>query len=480
MQANRRSLAVAIVFLVLVAGTRFYHIGWSIGGDEPTMLAQVRSVVEKPFFLRQFGPLDAEGRAYPVPHLLNAVAFRVFGTDEVGSRMGCAIAGVLGITITVLVVSRLYGLTNAVVLGMMLLLWDWHIYHSQSNRHYSYAFLFATTALLTATLGWQRNSFWWALLAGVFSALAISSHLFTAVVPAGFLLFFLVEAAARRGPVQKRALWGYVVSGVPLMIISCGLGLWAFGSWLSPSQGRLDYSVSHSLMGLSYNLGLGVVVLSMTAWLLAWRKGDASERMWAAVAAVVSVVTVVVPRFLVFRPDYVFPATVVFFLLASRTLTRAFEDLKSQSRVLAYGLVVAFFAVPLPSFLSYYQDGDRHDYRAAAALIKEHLCPGDVIAADTPMALEYYLNVPVTGVVRPVADPQACIEALQKLSASGNRVWYVCRYTRDEPAPDADRWLWEHAVRMRRFKQKRFDYHENALDVYLFGSGGSGAKGRDT
>jgi hypothetical protein len=59
------------------------------------------------------------------------------------------------------------------------------------------------------------------------------------------------------------------------------------------------------------------------------------------------------------------------------------------------------------------------------------------------------------------------VEVLTDLKRNKARIWYVCRYAREEPAAWADTWLWENAVRVLRIKKKRFDYHENILDVYL-------------
>ena len=47
-------------------------------------------------------------------------------------------------------------------------------------------------------------------------------------------------------------------------------------------------------------------------------------------------------------------------------------------------------------------------------------------------------------------------------------MWYVFRLARGEPPRAVDQWLSRRGVRMARFKKRRFDYHENITDVYLF------------
>lgn len=59
-------------------------------------------------------------------------------------------------------------------------------------------------------------------------------------------------------------------------------------------------------------------------------------------------------------------------MLAARLVAHVYEQVKKQSRFVALALVMVFVLLPLPSFVSYYQDGDRHDYRSAAQFVRDH------------------------------------------------------------------------------------------------------------
>jgi 4-amino-4-deoxy-L-arabinose transferase-like glycosyltransferase len=467
LETTLKPWAVAAAFLILGCATRFYRLDWSVSGDHTTSFTEVRSLTEKPFFLAEFEQYDVQCRTVPVGYGLQALAFRTFGTSEAGSRTGSAIAGAVAIVVCVFLASRLYTLTYGTILGAMLLLWPWLLGASQSNRYYGYAFLFTSVAILATGISWRRNSFVWGAIAGVLSAVAISTHVMSAVVPAGMLLFLLVEVVIKRGPVQRRALAGYVMVGGPLMLASVSLAVWAFGRFVSAAA-EAGWGRTPNLAGLAFNLGWSVVLLSLVGWFLSWRSDDPSDRMWAMVAVTIVAACVLVPFVTAFRPDYVFPSALVFFLLASRVLTDVYEALSTKSRVAAIGVVAAVVLFPLPSFASYYQDGDRKDYRSAAAFIDKHLQPGDLVAADTPGALGYYLDVPVQSAGRPSTGAARTVATLSELASTGKRVWYVCRFAREEPSSEVDRWFWQNAVRMLRIKKQRFDYHENILDVYLF------------
>jgi len=470
---------VALSFLLAAALTRFYRVDWSVSGDDTSTFTAVRSLLDKPFFLKEFQAYDDQPRGVPVGYLLQALTFRLCGTDETGARCGTALAGSLAVALCVFAVARLYGLAHACIVGVMLILWPWHLFHSQSHRVYSYAFLFASAAMLTGAAGWRRNSLVWGAVSGVLTAVAVSTHVFAIVVPLGLGLFVVLEAVREPTGVRRRAMWGYVAAGVPLLLVSCGLAVWALGHWPDREAMGWGYRGAHSLMGLAFNITWSITLLSVVGWLRAWRESDATLRMWAAIACAIVAVSVVAPRFVSFRPDYVFPVSVVFFLLATHVLAEAYVLLRARSAVLGLGVVAGVLLLALPSFASYYQDGNRKDYRAAANFIQEHAHGDDLIAADTPGALAYYLDREVASVPRPTSSPQECVQRLEQLAQRGRRIWYVCRFAREEAPTNVDRWFWQNAVRMLRIKQKRFDYHENILDVYLFNAARPGSAAAD-
>ena len=469
MRDSRWALILAGAFLILAGISRFYRLDWSFSGDETSTFAEVRSLSEKPFFSSDLETYDRLPRAHPVAYVLQIGTYRLFGQSEAGARTGAAIAGTLSIAAIVLLTCLLFGRTSAVFVGVLLVMWPWHILHSQTNRLYSYAFLFGSLAMLTGALAWARNRFAWGAISGVASALAISSHNLTVVVPVSLCAYTILSLFTSKAPFPRRAAAGYAFVGFPLIISACTLGVLAMRGW-SGDVGP-GYGTVHTLQGLFYNLTWGVSLLALVGWLLAWRSGSQPLRMIAVIAAITMGMCVFLPAVASFRHDYAFAVSASFVLLASHALTEAYHLLRAHSRVLAWGIVGTLLLLPLPSLASYYQDGDRKDYRAAATYIKDHWQEGDLVAADSPGPLGYYMPVDVKPAHRPSTEPKACIEALESLARTGKRIWYVCRYAREEPPQWADQWLWQNAVRMLRIKKQRFDYHENVMDVYLLQSG---------
>jgi 4-amino-4-deoxy-L-arabinose transferase-like glycosyltransferase len=470
MAMNRNSLAwvIGVIFLLIAGATRFYRIGWSVSGDHTTMMDGVESLRTKPFFsLEGLTPGERQARMIPLPHLLQGLAYDAFGHDEAGVRTGSAIAGAVIIAIAAMAVTRVYGPASGVILGSMLVTCAWLLGSHQSNRHYSYAFLFGSLAILATATSWRRNSILWGLLAGACTALAVAMHtvLFALLMATG--VFMVIEAFLRKSPVPRRSVWAYWVTAIPLTACALAPFIWCMLAYKGPPV-DWGYSSFHSVAGLVLNLGPSVAVLALIGFFLPWRGDDVMGRLCAVIAAAAVMACAVLPLVHSFRHDYVLPMSLSFFMLASGTATAVYDAVRRhRGRALAVAVTAMLVAMPLPSLASYYQDGDRHDYRAAAQFIKNNAKPADIVASDSPGCLGYYLPTPVETGHRIFSRPDAAMAALDKLAAGGRRVWYVCRYSRESLEPDADRWLWRNAVRMRQIKKQRFDYHENIVDVYL-------------
>ena len=119
-------------------------------------------------------------------------------------------------------------------------------------------------------------------------------------------------------------------------------------------------------------------------------------------------------------------------------------------------LAVAAAAGPLRA---YYTDSAlaRDDYRGTARYLEAVAGPEDAIilnAAGQQEVFGYYYHGPIHPAPRPSTAPARTVQTLTELASQGERVWYVCRFAREELAPEVDRWFWQNAVRMLRIKGK--------------------------
>jgi hypothetical protein len=459
---------LALTFLLVGGMTRFYHLDWSFWGDETYTFVQVESLFEKPFFTTHLHANVSGTRSNPLGYSLQYLVYTFFGTGEWEARLGVAAAGTLAIALIFVLTSRLYGHTTGIILGCLLLFSPWHLFHSQNQRNYSYVFLFGSITLLTAALAWKENNRKWAILSGVMTALAVLTHSLSILIPIGLGAFVLVELLRLKGQVAWKAIKGYLYTAVPFLLL---ISFWAWLGWRNWSGEQVwGYTSLHVLMGLIFNMNWGISLVICIGWFWAlWYSYDSSDKLWVTASVVVLGLALAAPMFLSFRHDYVFSSTLVFFMLAARFMAQLYEILKKRSVFLAIILIFALLLLPLPSFLSYYQDGNRHDYRSAAQFIIDHHQPDDIIVcAIWTAVLRHYLPFQVTPVPYLQQSSQA-IKSLEVLLSKGNRIWLVTTLAREEYPAEVDRWLWRHAVRMLRIKKKRFDYHENITEVYLLG-----------
>ncbi len=309
----------------------------------------------------------------------------------------------------------------------------------------------------------------WGALAGVLSALAVSSHLSAFLLPVGLAGFAAVEYGRNRRSLPSRAVIGFVLTALPLLATSVLLGWLGMRGWAG--QQDWGYSVPHALLGLAYNLGWSFALLSVIGWVWAWRQGQALDRMCASVASVALISAVICPRLVAFRPDYLFVVSLAFMILASGIMAVVYGELRQEfprpwrPEIVAMLLGTACALLPelLPGRGPAGLPSRRTVHRRTPAA-------GRCCRGRYAWCLGLLPGVPMESVPRPTANPSKCVESLEGLSAGSNRVWYVCRYAREEPPDWVDQWFWQHAVRMLRLKKARFDYHENILDVYLIGA----------
>ena len=302
--ACRCSWAVVFLFLCLAGLTRFYHLDWSFWGDEITSFREAKSLFEKPYFGSDLGVGDRVIRAQPLGYLLQALTYKFFGKSETGARIGVATAGTLAIPLIVFLSVRLYGQLTGIILGILLVLSPWHLFHSQNNRVYSYAFLFGSLALLSAALAWKRNSMKWALLAGALSALSVATYAFTILILVGVLAFAVFEFFRRKTPLPWRAVLGYAIFGVPLLLFGGYLAWLGLRHWAVKQA--WGYTTVHTLMGLAFNLNWGISLVACSGWIWAWFSKDAADRIWACVAVIAFLFAVLGPFCFPFRHDYIF------------------------------------------------------------------------------------------------------------------------------------------------------------------------------
>lgn len=464
-EKERKTIQITLLvlfFIVVASLSRFTCLNWSFAGDEVITPDQVKCVQTESLFARECFSPDAKSNF--IGYEIQGLVYKIFGMDERGARMGAAIAGVLSIAFAVGVVALLYGYETATILGFLLLLSSWHLFHSQNARNYSYAFFSASFVLLSAALAWQKNSFWWGACSGLVSVLAGLTHNFAILLPMGLTFFVLLEKILARNSLARRAILGYVVVGGPFLLTTYGFIFWTLHNFKAV-QGFWTYPMLHVLLGVFSDLEFSFVMMAILGgiWSLS-RKANPIDRLWFSISLTIFGITCVAPFFLPFRPDYIFPCILAIFLLSARALANISQKIQESEPWYGRAFVFFFLLTAMPSFISYYQDGYRFDFRTAGKFIAENRKEEDRVASGMAALLQHYLPGPPMQ----VEEAYEFFHGRQEgLKLDGKRIWVVLAVGREGLPPNTDRWLWENGVRVKRIQKKRFDYHLHSTEIYL-------------
>jgi hypothetical protein len=221
----------------------------------------------------------------------------------------------------------------------------------------------------------------------------------------------------------------------------------------------------HSLLASIYELGWPVALMAGFGAISVVRQRDAQGWYWLAWAGLWAAASMILPLIVVYHPAYVFPLTLGAIVLAGYGAGQVYSHLHRQTPTLGVAWIGVIAALNLPSLLSYYSDGSRHDYRVAAQFIENHWQQGDQVAAVAPGALRRYAEVCQDAVSLRTWDP---LPDLKELSLSPCRLWIVIPSDRPGKPEALRRWLGTQCTQQLEFRPRRYDYRENVVEVYLY------------
>ncbi|MBY0521843.1 MAG: glycosyltransferase family 39 protein [Gemmataceae bacterium] len=463
MTPRRTLLLLILVLAVLAGGLRFFRLGaWPFHGDELAMQAEVAIFGRGPDPASTL-QADRLPRLIPLSYGAQFVSYSLFGSNEFGSRVLPALLGTLYIVMVFVLLDRTMGRATALATSLLLAFWPEHVYRSQENRFYMIAAVPAALCMLAGARAVQKRSGWWAALACGAALTAVFAHTLQGMLLGGLFLGIGV-AAWRANDGRLVRLLGIVAAGG---VIAAGV----FVIYLLPivrgwnGGGSWGYPVSHSVMASASQLGWPILLLALLGFLLLCRNGDALDCYWASWAAVWAGASVLLPLVVAYHPAYVFPLSLGVLVLAGRAVAQVYEGLRTQSAMAGYAWVALACLFSLPSLVSHYSDGSRLDYRTPAEHVGARWQPGDRVAAVSPGLLQHYTRSGVEPIGINADNP---VPALRRLAQGEGRLWIVVPSFRGGKPEPLRKWLGTHCSQELRTCGKRFDYYENATEVYLY------------
>ena len=167
---------------------------------------------------------------------------------------------------------------------------------------------------------------------------------------------------------------------------------------------------------------------------------------------------------MVYQPSYAFAFAPPICVLGGLAVARIYERLKPFAPVSAMAWIGLVVLMSVPSVVSNYFDGSRHDFRSAVWYVADHFQAHDRVAGMSTGVLSYYHPIFHDALPLTAWDP---VPDLETAAAKPGRLWIVISSGRSGKPEALTRWLAEHSRLEAQFRQKRLDYYDYIVEVYL-------------
>ena len=370
---GRRLWVAAVIVGLLAIAIESYGIRtWPMADDEVPSLVELGllHIGAERFFSVPADQVWKLPRATPVWNATQRAAIALLPRSEVSYRIPSVIFGVALAVFAFVAAARWRGLWFAAALIIMLLGNQLFVLLTQLNRFYSLPLLLVAIML---ALSWRPNGrAGTAIAVGVLAVLTVLSHNVTVAL---FGLMFI--AAVLAFAIGCAPLYVVVRTGVAVTV---GALLYFF--YLRPLVEGWHSTGNPTPVLISFAAQAGVPALGLAlfgGWLTVMRFRGQRLMTWCVLIAVGSMCMFLVTH-MTWSPRYFLFFLPPIWLLAANGMEYVARRLASPAMSTAwYGAIVFLL---LPGLASHFQDGSRHDYRQAAAVLAQVARPGEPILSD--------------------------------------------------------------------------------------------------
>jgi hypothetical protein len=373
-------LGLALVAVVAIA-LQTYGIGrWPMADDEvPSLVEQGLLDVGAKMFSVPEGQVGRLPRTLVVWYSWQRFAIDLLPKSEISYRVPSVFCGVLTSVLAFLVAARWRGLWFAAALGVLLNFSQPFVYLAQLNRFYAMPLLMLALTLVAMWLPGRH-----ALMAAVVAVLAVLSVLSHNMIVSVFLLAFIAAGMTYVAGLTPRHL--LVRSG-----IAAAIGLSLYLGYIRPLVSGWLSTGNPTPVLVSFAAHAGMPALALSAWgawlaLTRWRENGVM--IWWLLMFIGSFCLFQIAT-VSWNPRYFIFFMPAMWMLGAQAMTYVASRVGAASTAAVwYGVVALLFA---PSMISHFQDGSRHDYRQATAVLVRHVDDGQPILSDDAETISYYL-----------------------------------------------------------------------------------------
>jgi len=444
--------------LLLLAALRFFWLGrWGLWIDEA-------------FTLNDSAALQGGRHThFELGLYCVAAARQLFGSDdEFVLRLAPALFGAGGLGLCVWAFAPAVGRTRALAIACLVGLSSWHLFWSQSARHYTLAQDLALLGGGCALRGCLLASAWRFALGVALAAAAAFAHPTGALV-AGALIFAPWLSSLRGGRFAWRPpTWSLALA---LLVLVLAFGGWASTVWHKYYDSKSGSSTQHLALTCGYYFTPLVLSCALGGAWLGWRKRSAIDLFALAVCLPAIAAMFVASRFVVISAQYLFVLLPWVALLASAPLFDARIGARLRGALLV--ALAAYGAVDVTLYFAL-RNGDRPRWSEAYAYVAREREADDAVFGMAWPVGEYYLAPGSTSLRSPSAlVPLTAYldDASSQWARRGRRAWFVIN------REDLLAWKPDDRARLHEFLASRCELAESfpvagtprelEVDVYL-------------
>lgn len=353
---------------------------WPMADDEvPSLVEMGLYNVPSNAFSVPAGQIERLPKALPVWYAFQRAALRMLPRSEFGFRVPSLVCAILLSGLTFVVAARWRGIWFGSALAIVLNLSQPFVFLAQIDRFYSMPLLLlALTFIAMCASGPGAMML---LATAVLATLTVLSHNVTIAV---FVLAFVAACCA------------YVVRRAPFYLVArsalaAAIAVVLYFFFIRPLVSGWNSTGNPTPVLVSFAAHAGVPSLALAAfgiWLAIRRRDAGVPMVWWGLMLVGSLCFFQFtgmswnPRYFLFF----LPPMWILAAYAMEQVAVRFEQ--GSSGAVWYGCVGVLL---LPSLLSHYQDGSRHDYRRAAAVLIANAQADNPILSDDAETISYYL-----------------------------------------------------------------------------------------
>lgn len=381
-----------VAILLLAAGLRIFQVGaWDMWTDEVQTLWTSQSMEFKE------GPMY---RTAPVNFVLTGLVVRAGGASEVTARMVPLLAGILTVALCYLLFNGWVGRRAALFATLILALSLWHIFWSQTARHFSIQTLFITIGIYAFLRFWRDRRLGAAPILALLLIASLFVHSSSGFYLAALLAFLVIVGIARvrtavlpETPPPPRRLLAIGIAAVAAPLILYVPVYLQVGSYLM--ENKVAWNVPGNILGsLAFYIPPYLAIPAVAGAAFLWWERNDLALLLGSLVVVPMVLVLVAANFTIASGAYCIASIIAIALLAGTACDRILTLAGPKLRVPTAILVSTIFISQCYDLAHYYTfyNGLKPRWKEVTEFIARNRGEAELVLAAEGDVAQFYLG----------------------------------------------------------------------------------------